>query len=203
MCKKKVGLTGFTCRCGGLFCSIHRYSDKHQCDFDYKVLSISNVTLQLYLHINKIPSKSSLGVPSLSETNLHISRLSGPRRSARVTRWLLHRKWQKFNWSLKKVWSESSQNVLTVHFSLQKVINSAEMISLRSVQVKKFAISRSRTSDYRVTWLETALWLSSYFHIFRECLFGDSKYGYLGTFWRSSVFSKRPEVFKLNTNISY
>merc|ERR1719318_1395017 len=25
-CKKKVGLTGFTCRCGGLFCSIHRYS---------------------------------------------------------------------------------------------------------------------------------------------------------------------------------
>ena len=37
MCKKKVGLTGFTCRCGGLFCSIHRYSDKHECKFDYKV----------------------------------------------------------------------------------------------------------------------------------------------------------------------
>lgn len=35
-CKKKVGLTGFTCRCGGLFCSIHRYSDKHECNFDYK-----------------------------------------------------------------------------------------------------------------------------------------------------------------------
>merc|ERR1719232_207314 len=33
-CKKKVGLTGFTCRCGGLFCSIHRYSDKHECKFD-------------------------------------------------------------------------------------------------------------------------------------------------------------------------
>merc|ERR1711936_1425680 len=33
--KKKVGLTGFTCRCGGLFCSIHRYSDKHDCTFDY------------------------------------------------------------------------------------------------------------------------------------------------------------------------
>jgi len=140
-----------------------------------------------------------LGLPAVVEdcsapfidtvTNINVTsttRLSGPRRSARVTRWLLHRKWQKFNWSLKK-----------------KVINSAEMISLRSVQVKKFAISRSRTSDYRVTWLETALWLSSYFHIFRECLFGDSKYGYLGTFWRSSVFSKRPEVFKLNTNISY
>ncbi|XP_076439292.1 uncharacterized protein LOC143278144 [Babylonia areolata] len=35
-CRKKVGLTGFQCRCGGLFCSLHRYSDKHQCTFDYK-----------------------------------------------------------------------------------------------------------------------------------------------------------------------
>lgn len=35
-CKKKVGLTGFECRCGGLFCSLHRYSDKHDCNFDYK-----------------------------------------------------------------------------------------------------------------------------------------------------------------------
>ncbi|CAB3994005.1 AN1-type zinc finger 6-like [Paramuricea clavata] len=35
-CRKKVGLTGFQCRCGGLFCSLHRYSDKHQCSFDYK-----------------------------------------------------------------------------------------------------------------------------------------------------------------------
>ena len=29
-------LSGFTCRCGGLYCSIHRYSDKHECNFDYK-----------------------------------------------------------------------------------------------------------------------------------------------------------------------
>ena len=36
MCKKKVGLTGFDCRCGGLFCAEHRYSDKHDCQFDYK-----------------------------------------------------------------------------------------------------------------------------------------------------------------------
>ncbi|KAL8558697.1 hypothetical protein ACOMHN_037790 [Nucella lapillus] len=35
-CRKKVGLTGFQCRCGGLFCSLHRYSDKHECSFDYK-----------------------------------------------------------------------------------------------------------------------------------------------------------------------
>uniref|UniRef100_A0A7S0E951 AN1-type domain-containing protein n=1 Tax=Hanusia phi TaxID=3032 RepID=A0A7S0E951_9CRYP len=35
-CKKKVGLTGFHCRCDNVFCSAHRYSDKHDCPFDYK-----------------------------------------------------------------------------------------------------------------------------------------------------------------------
>nr|QGP73753.1 Zinc finger A20 and AN1 domain-containing stress-associated protein 5 [Sedum alfredii] len=35
-CRKKVGLTGFRCRCGDLFCSEHRYSDRHECSYDYK-----------------------------------------------------------------------------------------------------------------------------------------------------------------------
>jgi AN1-like Zinc finger len=35
-CRKRVGLTGFSCRCGDLFCGDHRYSDKHDCSFDYK-----------------------------------------------------------------------------------------------------------------------------------------------------------------------
>ncbi|URE40015.1 Zinc finger A20 and AN1 [Musa troglodytarum] len=35
-CRKRVGLTGFRCRCGDLFCSVHRYSDKHDCPFDYQ-----------------------------------------------------------------------------------------------------------------------------------------------------------------------
>ncbi|XP_052170552.1 zinc finger A20 and AN1 domain-containing stress-associated protein 8-like [Diospyros lotus] len=34
-CRKRVGLTGFNCRCGNLFCATHRYSDKHDCPFDY------------------------------------------------------------------------------------------------------------------------------------------------------------------------
>ncbi|KAL4216360.1 AN1-type zinc finger protein 6 [Mactra antiquata] len=38
-CKKKVGLTGFECRCGGLYCSLHRYSDKHECTFNYRELA--------------------------------------------------------------------------------------------------------------------------------------------------------------------
>ncbi|KAI7996799.1 Zinc finger A20 and AN1 domain-containing stress-associated protein 8 [Camellia lanceoleosa] len=35
-CRKRVGLTGFSCRCGNLFCAVHRYSDKHECPFDYR-----------------------------------------------------------------------------------------------------------------------------------------------------------------------
>ncbi|XP_073155147.1 zinc finger A20 and AN1 domain-containing stress-associated protein 8-like isoform X1 [Henckelia pumila] len=35
-CKKRIGLTGFSCRCGNIFCGTHRYSDKHECPFDYR-----------------------------------------------------------------------------------------------------------------------------------------------------------------------
>jgi len=35
-CRKRVGLTGFNCRCGNMYCSVHRYSDKHDCQFDYR-----------------------------------------------------------------------------------------------------------------------------------------------------------------------
>ena len=35
-CRKRVGLTGFKCRCGKLFCGSHRYADEHSCAFDYK-----------------------------------------------------------------------------------------------------------------------------------------------------------------------
>nr|GME04341.1 zinc finger A20 and AN1 domain-containing stress-associated protein 8-like [Ipomoea batatas] len=35
-CQKRVGLTGFKCRCGNLYCGSHRYSDKHDCLFDYR-----------------------------------------------------------------------------------------------------------------------------------------------------------------------
>lgn len=35
-CRKKVGLTGFKCKCGELFCGQHRYPESHNCTFDYK-----------------------------------------------------------------------------------------------------------------------------------------------------------------------
>uniref|UniRef100_A0ACD5VKT8 Uncharacterized protein n=1 Tax=Avena sativa TaxID=4498 RepID=A0ACD5VKT8_AVESA len=35
-CGRKVGLMGFECRCGGVFCGEHRYSDRHSCGYDYR-----------------------------------------------------------------------------------------------------------------------------------------------------------------------
>lgn len=35
-CNRKIGLTGFQCKCEYFFCAEHRYSDRHDCDFDYK-----------------------------------------------------------------------------------------------------------------------------------------------------------------------
>mgnify|MGYP004715480073 CR=1 FL=1 len=35
-CRRKLGLMGFRCRCGDMFCSEHRYSDRHDCSYDYK-----------------------------------------------------------------------------------------------------------------------------------------------------------------------
>ncbi|XP_047230552.1 AN1-type zinc finger protein 5 isoform X5 [Girardinichthys multiradiatus] len=42
-CRKKVGLTGFDCRCGNLFCAIHRYSDKHDCPYDYRSAAAARI----------------------------------------------------------------------------------------------------------------------------------------------------------------
>ncbi|KAK9885009.1 hypothetical protein WA026_009237 [Henosepilachna vigintioctopunctata] len=43
VCRKKVGLTGFQCRCGGLFCGVHRYSDKHDCSFNYREMGAQEI----------------------------------------------------------------------------------------------------------------------------------------------------------------
>ncbi|PHT29121.1 Zinc finger A20 and AN1 domain-containing stress-associated protein 8 [Capsicum baccatum] len=35
-CRKRVGLTGFSYKCGDLFCAVYHYSEKHNCPFDYR-----------------------------------------------------------------------------------------------------------------------------------------------------------------------
>jgi len=42
-CNKRVGLTGFDCRCGGHFCAMHRYSDTHDCSFNYRELAQAEI----------------------------------------------------------------------------------------------------------------------------------------------------------------
>ena len=47
VCNKKVGLTGFTCRCGGLFCGSHRSETQHACTFNFA--EASNAMLETKL----------------------------------------------------------------------------------------------------------------------------------------------------------
>ncbi|KAK7272218.1 hypothetical protein RJT34_28691 [Clitoria ternatea] len=35
-CRRRVGLTGFKCRCGMMLCGAHRYPEQHACEFDFK-----------------------------------------------------------------------------------------------------------------------------------------------------------------------
>ena len=38
ICNKKVPISTIKCKCGELFCSVHRYTDTHNCSIDYKTL---------------------------------------------------------------------------------------------------------------------------------------------------------------------
>jgi AN1-type zinc finger and ubiquitin domain-containing protein 1 len=36
-CRKRIGVAcRYQCRCGRMFCAIHRYAEAHTCTFDYK-----------------------------------------------------------------------------------------------------------------------------------------------------------------------
>lgn len=43
-CHKRIGLSGFRCRCGDLFCARHRYSDTHDCSYDYKAAGKAEIS---------------------------------------------------------------------------------------------------------------------------------------------------------------
>ncbi|CAN8275282.1 unnamed protein product [Cochlearia groenlandica] len=46
VCKKKVGLLGFDCRCGQVFCGSHRYPEEHSCLLDYKSSAVNKLNVQ-------------------------------------------------------------------------------------------------------------------------------------------------------------
>lgn len=43
-CNRKIGLTGFQCKCEYFFCAEHRYSDRHDCAFDFKSMGKQQLT---------------------------------------------------------------------------------------------------------------------------------------------------------------
>ncbi|PSC69790.1 AN1 family Zinc finger domain-containing [Micractinium conductrix] len=42
-CRKKVGLLGFECRCGYVFCSGHRHANDHSCTYDFASMDKANL----------------------------------------------------------------------------------------------------------------------------------------------------------------
>jgi len=46
-CRKKVGLTALSCKCGFVFCGLHRFPDQHNCDFDFKAHDRGNLAKSL------------------------------------------------------------------------------------------------------------------------------------------------------------
>ena len=44
-CHEKCPLIPFNCKCGGTFCSIHRYSFLHFCDYDHQSYDRSKISL--------------------------------------------------------------------------------------------------------------------------------------------------------------
>ncbi len=68
VCRKKVGLTGFECKCGGLYCGMHRMSSSHECTFDHagknKELLEKRVTSVVASKVDKV--RRAAAPPSLA-----------------------------------------------------------------------------------------------------------------------------------------
>lgn len=43
-CHKKVGLNGFKCKCGGIYCGEHRHVGGHVCKYDHKATEREHLT---------------------------------------------------------------------------------------------------------------------------------------------------------------
>jgi predicted nucleic acid binding AN1-type Zn finger protein len=52
-CKKKT-LIIIKCRCGKKLCLLHKFSDNHNCKFDYITENKNNLKKQLIKHVNNI-----------------------------------------------------------------------------------------------------------------------------------------------------
>lgn len=46
ICRRKITSTYIECRCGNMFCGIHRYPHEHDCTFDHKKLHQDQLILK-------------------------------------------------------------------------------------------------------------------------------------------------------------
>ena len=60
MCARRVGLTGFVCKCDpdAMFCAAHRYAETHACSFDHKGAQRERLSLSLpRVEAHKMPAR--------------------------------------------------------------------------------------------------------------------------------------------------
>ena len=57
-CNKKLGLTGFECKCGGDFCAAHRHAEDHECTYNYKVVAVQQLST---IMVSCVPDKMTEG----------------------------------------------------------------------------------------------------------------------------------------------
>lgn len=46
VCRSKIGLMGFDCKCGNTYCCAHRFPDTHECKFDHKAEDRKHLALE-------------------------------------------------------------------------------------------------------------------------------------------------------------
>lgn len=46
VCRSKIGLMGFDCKCGNTYCCAHRFPDTHECKFDHKAEDRKRLALE-------------------------------------------------------------------------------------------------------------------------------------------------------------
>jgi len=82
----QIGLTGFKCRCGYVFCGSHRLAEAHACDFDYKTagrdnLAKANPLIQVCAqppsrgisqHSGRICSACTICILGIAHTSAHV-----------------------------------------------------------------------------------------------------------------------------------
>lgn len=56
-------VSGFDCRCGNMFCGIHRYSDVHNCTFDYKTDGAEKIRKENPVVVGEKITKIWVGAP--------------------------------------------------------------------------------------------------------------------------------------------